>query len=261
MDLAFRRRRRHRDGHARRRRRLEHLARERGVRLTFPPHDRALGAHPGEGRAQRRAIEARLQPSEVRRAPEVALVALRRGAVVPVHVNFKAVDLDEADGDDARAPRRPTTAVARLARVQHGVARVLVDAVELGVHERRRAAVERVAIREQHVERERARVAVGRELGAFASGGVVSDDKGVDEAQMKPPEPRSSEPAAADPRPDYRIEFGLDLVRRTIQSRVGRVAVRRPAAGGSASAFSPIASASFRGTHCFMRNAVPKRPG
>ena len=182
VDLAFRRRRRHRDGHARRRRRLEHFGGERGVRLTFPPHDRALGAHLGERPAQRRVIEARLQPPQVRRAPEIALVALRRGAVVPVHVNFKTVDLDETDSYDARAPRRPAAAVARLARMQHGVARVLVDAVELGVHERRRAAVEIRPVREQHVERERARVAVGRELGAFASGGVVSDDKGVDEA-------------------------------------------------------------------------------
>ena len=91
-----------------------------------------------------------------------------------------------------------------------------------------RAAVERVAIREQHVERERARVAVRRQLGALAGGGVVSDDKGVDEAQRCLRNLVASSQARTDPRPDYRIKFGLDLVRWAIQRRVGRVAVRRP---------------------------------
>ena len=87
--------------------------------------------------------------------------------------------------------------------MQHGVARVLVDAVELGVHERRRTTVKIRPVREQHVERERARVAVGRELGAFASGGVVSDDKGVDEAERSLRNLVAMGQPITDPRPDY----------------------------------------------------------
>jgi hypothetical protein len=98
--------------------------------------------------------------------------------------------------------------------VQHGVARVLVDAVELGgVDKRRRASVERVAVREQHVERERARVAVRRELGPVAGVGVVSDNKCIDEAQRCLWQLVAMGQAITDPLPDYRIKFGLDVVR------------------------------------------------